>query len=73
MSEYFSSREDAEKFLIDAKTYNATFFARILNSGVEKWMVSYHSRRDILSSPYIQVLEDHSDEIPNIVLRRQRK
>jgi hypothetical protein len=66
MSEYFDSREAAETFLIEAKTYKATFFARIINHGTEKWMVSYHSKRDILASPHIEVLEDHSAEIPRI-------
>lgn len=72
MSEYFNNRQEAERFLIDAKTYNATFFAKIRNSGVEQWMVSYTARRDILSSPYIEVLEDHSSEIANIRDQRQR-
>lgn len=70
MAEYFSTKEDAEKFIREwyAKDRKPpVFFGKILNHGDEKWIVNYDPRQDPRASPYIKVLEDHSHEIRQIV------
>ena len=70
MAEYFGTREDAEKFMNEwyAKDNELpVFFGKVFNHNEEKWIVNYDARQDPTASPYIQVLEDNSDQIRKIV------
>jgi hypothetical protein len=71
VAEYFGTRAEAEQFIKhwyaqDQKS--PVFFAKILNYDEEKWIVNYDPRQNPEDSPYIKVLENHSNEIPQIVM-----
>lgn len=70
MTEYFTTRDGAEQFIREWYTKNKTppvFFGKIFNHGSEKWIVNYDARQNPRSSPHIKVLEDHSNEIRQLV------
>lgn len=73
MAEYFEDRNAAEQFINEwyAKDKKPpVFFGKIFNNGAEKWIVNYDARQNSRSSPHIKVLEDHSNEIRQIVTAR---
>ncbi len=69
MAEYFDDKHEAEKFIKEWYTKDGApvFFGKILNHGVEKWVVNYDRRQHPGASPYIKILEDCSHEIKQIL------
>jgi hypothetical protein len=70
MAEYFRDLEDAAKFMNEWFAKDGKLprhFAKILNHGVEKWIVNYDAGQEPRASRYIKILEDHSGEIRRIV------
>lgn len=69
MGQYFDTRQKAEDFI--GSCQNApVFFARILDSGQEKWMCEFRNRD--YSNAAFTILEDVSAQITSIRSRNKR-
>jgi hypothetical protein len=70
MADYPATRDEAVEIIKEnyAKYGSKPWaLAKIFNNGQEKWVVSYLRTEDPFHSPYIEVLEDHSAEIDQLL------